>query len=168
MSHGFGSIPHLARRFAGSLWPGGPSAADDAWARSFLTAGEQALWTRMSGADRRHAVAVARRLPGAERSATAAVPAALLHDVGKVASRLGPWRRAATTALAMAVGRERLARGRGGMARYLRHDSLGAGLLEGAGSDRLTIAWAREHHLPDDRWTVPPGLGAALKAADDD
>jgi hypothetical protein len=54
------------------------------------------------------------------------------------------------------------------MARYLRHDSLGAGLLEAAGSDHLTITWAREHHLPDDRWTVPRPLGAALKAADDD
>ena len=23
---------HLVRRFVGSLWPGGPAAADDAWA----------------------------------------------------------------------------------------------------------------------------------------
>ncbi len=100
--------------------------------------------------------------------AMAAVAAALLHDVGKVESRLGPLRRAAVTALAIAVGRARLARGGGRMARYLRHDSLGADLLATAGSDRLTVAWAREHHLPDDRWTVPASWGRALKAADDD
>jgi len=37
-----------------------------------------------------------------------------------------------------------------------------------AGSDPLTVTWAREHHLPADRWTVPAAVGAALKAADDD
>jgi hypothetical protein len=119
----------------------------------------------MSGPDRRHAVAVARRLPGAE---LAAVPAALLHDVGKIESRLGPWRRAAITVLAMVVGRPRLARGRGRVARYLGHDHLGAHLLEGAGSHPLVVAWAREHHLPPERWTVPGPVGALLKAADDE
>ncbi|MDQ6614237.1 MAG: hypothetical protein M3083_05705 [Actinomycetota bacterium] len=177
MSSGFGSASHLARRFAGSLWPRGPKPADEAWARSYLTEGEEALWAEMAGPDRRHAVAVARRLVAAgqgnpghhgDQGAKAAIPAALLHDVGKLECRFGPFRRAATTALAIAVGRDRLARGRGRMARYLRHDSLGAGLLERAGSEGLTVAWAREHHLPDDRWSVPQPLGAALKAADDD
>jgi hypothetical protein len=163
----FGRASHLARRFAGSLWSGGPSPSDEAWARSFLTAGEQALWVRMTGPDRRHAVAVARRMTGATGN-LAATPAALLHDVGKVESRLGTFGRAATTALALVVGRNRVARGRGPMGRYLRHDALGARLLEQARSDRLTIAWAREHHLPPERWTVPGPLGAALKAADDD
>jgi putative nucleotidyltransferase with HDIG domain len=119
----------------------------------------------MSGPDRRHAVAVARRLGDAEQ---VAIPAALLHDVGKVESDLGPLPRAAVTAVALAVGRARAARGKGRMARYLAHDHLGAELLDGAGSDNLTVAWAREHHLPRDRWTVPPDIGQALKVADDD
>jgi hypothetical protein len=51
---------------------------------------------------------------------------------------------------------------------YLHHDRLGGDLLELAGSDAFTVAWAREHHLPVDQWTVDPGIGAALKAADDD
>jgi hypothetical protein len=161
----FGSASHLARRFAGSLWPSGPGVRDEAWARSFLSERERALWSCMSGADRRHAVGVARQVIAAE---VAAVPAALLHDVGKVESGFGPFRRAATTVVAIAVGRERMTRANGRMSRYLRHDALGAGLLEGAGSDDLTVAWAREHHLPSDRWTVPLLLGAALKAADDD
>ena len=41
-------------------------------------------------------------------------------------------------------------------------------LLTRAGSDAVTIAWAREHHLPRERWTVPRPDGDALKAADDD
>jgi hypothetical protein len=52
--------------------------------------------------------------------------------------------------------------------RYLCHDEIGAGLLAEASSDPLTVAWAREHHLPADRWTVPVDVGTALKAADDD
>jgi hypothetical protein len=41
-------------------------------------------------------------------------------------------------------------------------------LLELAGSDPLTAAWARQHHQPATEWTVEPEIGAALKAADDD
>ncbi len=165
MTGSFGTVGHLTRRFFASLWPGGPGAPSEAWARSCLSETEQALWSRMSGPDRRHGVAVARRLDAAER---VAIPAALLHDVGKVESGLGPIRRAAVTAAALAAGRTRAARGKGRMARYLGHDRLGAELLAGAGSAELTVAWAREHHLPHDRWTVPPALGRALKAADDD
>jgi hypothetical protein len=120
----------------------------------------------MSGPDRRHAIAVARRVANIDERAV--LPAALLHDVGKVESGLGTFRRAAVTALALALGRDRVAGGGGRMARYLRHDSLGSQLLEGAGSDRFTVAWAREHHLPERRWTVPIALAEALKAADDD
>jgi hypothetical protein len=85
-----------------------------------------------------------------------------------VESGLGPLRRAAATVLALGVGRDRAARGQGRMARYLRHDILGAQLLEAAGSRHLTVAWAREHHLPAHRWTVPAEVAEALKAADDD
>jgi hypothetical protein len=165
MNSDFGSISHLTRRFAGSLWPGGPRAADETWALSHLADGEKALWAQMSGPDQRHAVAVARRLTPEQRHA---IPAALMHDVGKVASRLGPLRRSAVTVVAMAVGRRRVAGGHGRTASYLRHDALGADLLERAGSDRLTVTWAREHHLPVDRWTLPLPLATALKAADDD
>ncbi|MEA3056610.1 MAG: hypothetical protein QOD30_2042, partial [Actinomycetota bacterium] len=51
---------------------------------------------------------------------------------------------------------------------YLHHDEVGAKLLRDAGSDELTVAWAREHHLPRDRWSLPLDAGDALKAADDD
>lgn len=119
----------------------------------------------MSGPDRRHAVGVARAVGSVDRAVTAA---ALLHDVGKVDSGLGTFGRSFVTAWSLVAGRERLARGAGRAGRYLRHDAIGGELLAAAGSDPLTVAWAREHHLPPERWTVPADVGAALKAADDD
>lgn len=146
---------HLARRFFGSLRRGGP--ADEHWALARLNEGERALWRRMSDADRRHAVGVAQAVP------VELAPAALLHDVGKVESGLGTFARVGATLLG---GVRRDWGGRLGA--YLRHDAIGAELLAEAGSDPLTVAWAREHHLPEDRWTVPLEAGRALKAADDD
>jgi hypothetical protein len=138
---------------------------DEAWVAERLGEGEQELWARMSGPDRRHAVGVARRLPGGHEPWVTV--AALLHDVGKVDSDLSTLARVPAT-LAGLAARERAAQGDGRIARYLRHDTIGAGLLDAAGSDPNVVAWAREHHLPPDRWTVDPSAGAALKAADDD
>jgi hypothetical protein len=169
-------LGHLVRRFFGSLRPGGPTPTDDAWAVGHMTPGETGFWRRMSAADRRHAVVVARRVdatlgPAATRAVLAA---ALLHDVGKIESGFGPVRRAAATVAGMVGGHaaaERWRRRRGPVGRvgrYLCHDEIGAGMLAEARSDALTIAWAREHHLPSERWTVAAEVGTALKAADDD
>ena len=167
---------HLVRRFLGSLRPGGPGPADEAWAAGWLLAGEAALWRCMSGADRRHAVGVARHARAAlgPRATRPVVAAALLHDVGKIDSALGPVRRSLATVAGLAAGHEAALRWRrrggpwGRVGRYLCHDEIGATLLASAGSDGLTVAWAREHHLPPGRWTVPADVGEALKAADDD
>jgi hypothetical protein len=168
---------HLTRRFFGSLRPGGPSPVDEAWAVGVLAPSEAVLWRRMSAPDRRHAVAVARAVTSVlgDHAVRSVRAAALLHDVGKVEAGFGPLRRAAVTLAAMVVGREAAAARwstRGGVigraGAYLRHDEIGAALLTEAGSDPLTVAWAREHHLPTARWTVPADIGAALKAADDD
>lgn len=167
---------HLVGRFAGSLWPGGPARADEAWALDQLSAGEAVLWRRMGGADRRHAVQVARRTDAelGPRATRPVLAAALLHDVGKIDSGLGPVRRAAATMAGLLAGHEASAgwAQRGGLVgrvgRYLRHDRIGADLLGAAGSDGLVVTWAREHHLPADRWSVPADIGLALKAADDD
>jgi hypothetical protein len=169
---------HLARRFAGALWPGGPRAADEAWARQWLLAGEVGLWSRMSGPDRRHAVGVARRAAalrgGDDVAGRQVLAAALLHDVGKVTARLGTWRRALATVVGRSADRHQAvawsnARGfRRRVGLYLRHGELGGDMLALAGSDPLTVAWAREHHQPPDRWTIDPAVGEALAAADDE
>src|SRR5262245_64198928 len=130
----------------------------------------------MSGPDRRHAVGVARRTSSALPPPVARpiLAAALLHDVGKISSGIGPFRRAVSTLAGMAVSRNTAAASQsrsgpvGRAGRYLCHDAIGADLLATAGSDPLTVAWAREHHLPPDRWTVPTTVGEALKLADDD
>jgi len=149
---------HLARRFFGSLSRREPDPADEAWVAARLTPEEHQLWCRMSVADRRHAIEVARAVP------VELAPAALLHDVGKTVSGLGTFARVGATVLGWA-GRERW---HGRVDDYLHHDQMGAALLRDAGSSALTVAWAREHHLPPARWTVPPEAGALLAAADND
>lgn len=169
------SAAHLTRRFFGSLIPFGPPAADDSWARDHLLDGEQELWVRMSRQDRRHAIGVARRVEQALDSPDRAViAAALLHDVGKIDSDLGTLLRVVATLSGAIAGRDtaELWVKSSGVTRriglYLKHAEIGADLLQMAGSDSLTITWAREHHLPADRWTIKRSTGEALAAADDD
>ena len=159
---------HLARRFFGSLWPLGPRRESERWVGDTLIPGELALWRQMSRPDRRHAVAVARRVHAVlgDQAERPVLAAALLHDAGKVASGLGTFGRVAATVVGLARPDTRLGDGR--VARYLRHDVLGADMLAAAGSDPLTVAWAREHHLSEDRWSVPLRVAAILKSADDD
>ncbi len=178
-----GELVHLTKRFFGSIRPGPPAADDEAWARSRMLPEERAIWERMSNPDRRHAVTVARAVvaawpalgagPEPER---AVVAAALLHDSGKILSGLRtPARVVATVVWAVASDDviDRWDDGSSGglrsrLARYRRHPELGAELLRAAGSDRLTWSWAGEHHLPEQRWTVPIATGRVLKACDAD
>jgi hypothetical protein len=130
----------------------------------------------MSKADRRHAVGVARdveRQLGAEATKPV-LAAALLHDVGKVSAGLGTYGRVVATVAGVAAGRsmaEAWTEGKGFTRKvglYLRHPELGADMLALAGSDPLTVTWAREHHLPEEDWTLPSKVAHALKSADDD
>ncbi|MCU1352031.1 MAG: hypothetical protein JWM05_1240 [Acidimicrobiales bacterium] len=171
-----GGAGHLVKRFFGSIVPRGPGAADAAWAEEQLLPGEVEVWRRMSRVDRRHAVGVARRVElalGGEATRPV-LAAALLHDCGKVVSGLGTYGRVIATLSGAAAGRDHAmawSETRGFTRRvglYLEHPRLGGDLLGLAGSDALTEAWAREHHLPEGEWTVPVAVGAALKAADDD
>jgi hypothetical protein len=169
---------HLAKRGLTSALPLGPAAADEAWAREQLNDGEWELWQRMSRADRRHAAQVARRVVAAlgDEATRPVVAAALLHDVGKVESGFGPYRRVVATLSGIAVRHDpdviaAWIRTTGFTRRvglYLQHDRLGGDLLALAGSDPLTETWAREHHRPEADWTLPPAVARALKDADDD
>lgn len=174
---GRGAGRHLARRFFGSLRPGGPPPADVEWVRAVLSAAELRLWERLSGPDRRHSVEVARetqRLLGPEEAGRPVQAAALLHDVGKLDAGLGTPGRVAATVISMAAGAGAVSRWdgkrgfRGRAARYLQHPQRGAELLSEAGSDPLVVAWARDHHLPPDRCRIADDLAAALRAADND
>jgi hypothetical protein len=170
------SAAHLVKRFFGALRPGGPGAAADAWVAGVLSPAELELWRRMSGPDRRHSHAVARRVERALGSEAGApvLAAALLHDVGKVDAGLRTYGRVIATLSGSLAGRENaeLWRTQSGFTRkvglYLLHPDLGGDQLALADSDPLTVAWTREHHLPEEQWTVPVAIGRALRDADDD
>lgn len=171
------SILHLAKRFFVALRPGEPRSEDLEWAYSLMTPGEQDLWRQMSGPDKRHSIQVARDVETAlgrqvERSVLAA---ALLHDVGKIESNLGTWARAIATLVGLVLSKNRTRSWtdrEGGILRqiglYHDHPEGGAALLTFAGSDALTIAWAREHHLSPHRWSVDRATAMVLKQADND
>ena len=169
------NLLHNVRRFFGSLRPGPPSRQDRAWAEGHLSPAEVELWRRMSNPDQRHAVRVARRVEIAlGHEATAPVmAAALLHDVGKTDAHLRTYGRVIATVTIALAGKRTVAawtQTRGLWRRiglYAEYTALGADMLALAGSDPLTVAWAREHHDPPDQWTIPIEIGEVLAAADE-
>jgi len=172
-------LSHLTRRFFGSLRPGGPSAEGQHWAESLLVPKERAIWCALSGPDRRHSVDVARRVqldlgPQATRPVLAA---ALLHDCGKLQSGLRTPGRVAATILGATLVRtyedvsqwsSSTSSWKRSVGRYRDHPEGGGQMLTEAGSDSLTAAWAREHHLPRSSWTIDLVIAEALHRADDD
>lgn len=181
-------VVHLARRFFGSLDPRPPPEAEREWVRRHLSDEEFSVWAAMGNPDQRHSIEVARavderlsdaRIPsagpesaGADRSV--AIAASLLHDSGKNASRLGTPARVVATLLrplipGVVIHRWASTSGpRRRLADYWRHAELGSRALAECGSHPLVAAWAAEHHLPEESWTVPPELGRILRDSDND
>lgn len=173
---------HRARRFLRSLLPAGTTAEDEAWAASRLSPAEGRAFAAMTPTDRLHSLGVARsvvahldRIGLREDDAEAAwiVSAALTHDVGKAVAGLGTYGRVVATLSGWVGGHdmaEHWAETRGFTRRvglYLQYERLGAELLAVGGSDPRVVAWAAEHHLPEDEWTVPVEAGRLLADADD-
>jgi putative nucleotidyltransferase with HDIG domain len=141
-------IRHLVTRFFGSLRPGHLDADDTALVERTLTSAELECWQRLGPADRAESVTTARAAIAQLGSGADDrwVAAALLHDVGKAATRFGPVRRAVATTIAIAVGEGRVRRWRNAIGRYVSHDDEGARLLEQAGARREAVEWAAIHH----------------------
>jgi hypothetical protein len=166
------SAGHLVRRFLGSLRPRRLTPDERTWVAGHLTEAEAELWDRMGRADQRHALGVAQRAAGTlgDRATTPVVAAALLHDVGKVQAGLGTYGRVMATLSAKVAGRdmaEAWSQTSGVTRRiglYLRHEEIGAEMLELAGSDPVTVGLVRGWSDPDDE---PSPVLAALRAADD-
>lgn len=169
---------HLVGRFFATLWPAGPSSGDEQWARVQLLPSEIELWIQMWRPDRRHGVAVARRVQESlgDEATRPVLAAALLHDVGKLDSNLHTYGRVVATLSGAVVRHDEeiirdWTRTRGYTRRvglYLRHPRIGGDRLGIAGSDPLTETWAREHHMAPEDWSVPSHIARALKDADDD
>lgn len=170
---------HLAARFFASLAPLPVRAADREWVATVLRPEELDLWSRLSLADRRESVAVARRTETALRGTKYAgdprwLAAALLHDVGKLDARFGPLRRTVATALAALFG-TRTVEGwvdKSGFVRrcalYTFHDQLGGDRVRIAGGRAEVALWAEAHHRPAlwDATGLPVTVLVALAVAD--
>jgi hypothetical protein len=130
----------------------------------------------MSNPDRRHAIQVANDV-GLELGHDVPRPvisAALLHDVGKIQSGLRTPARVLATLFwavndeAKAVSWQDMDTFRGRLSKYRLHPEIGADLLTEAGSNELTISWARNHHLPGDPPAVDPAYVEVLRRCDND
>lgn len=128
-------VGHLARRFVGSMSRREPDVADTAWVDSQLLVDESQLWHRMSAADRRHSIAVARRFESLGGPwSREEIAGALLHDIGKLDSGLGTMARVAATIVGPRTASFR---------RYHDHEQIGADLLVAAGSSPVTVELVR-------------------------
>ncbi len=176
----FGSPSHLLGRFAGSLSRIGPTDRERAFVAQLLRPSELALWEQMGPSDQRHGLAVAEGVGAwmgyaphtvpAEALHHSALVAGLLHDVGKITSRLGPLGRSVATGLALGLGDPPWPGPgwvTGWATNYLDHARIGGELLRAAGSDQLVVDWAAGHDSgPPWPPTVPADLAHVLHRFD--
>jgi putative nucleotidyltransferase with HDIG domain len=163
-------VQHLATRFFGSLRVRPLRPADLELVRATLRGPELACWERLGPADRAESVATARSaiLALGPHSDEKWVAAALLHDVGKAETGLGPFGRSVATVTAMGLGRRRVRSWTNAFGRYVDHDELGATRLREAGARREAVEWAAVHHRPK-LWAttdIPPAVCHILAEAD--
>ena len=174
-------IGHLSGRFVRALSPRSPRPDDLAWVETVLTPGGYVAFRRQPHHDQRHAIGVARDVQARLADTPYAddprwLSAALLHDIGKLDSRLGVYGRVVATVSGAALGRdhaEAWSESRGFTRRvglYLRHDELGADRIRIAGEPEEAARWAEAHHDPS-TWPdlpIPEPVVEALDEADND
>lgn len=129
---------HLVTRFFGVLTSKrlGPRAQDEI--NRLLSSAEAALFWRQQPIDQRHAYEVAQRVGTVLGDNREAMVAALLHDVGKAKSNLGPISRSLATSLdvlRLPVPAQ--------WQMYRDHGSMGAEELERIGAPPIAVSFAR-------------------------
>lgn len=155
------TLLHLARRFFGWWSAGRPDPEMQQWIGSRLGLDEARLFWQQAVPDQAHAAAVAAFVAQRQPQRSDLITAALLHDVGKVVSRLGPVRRSIATVL----GGLRLPMTRR-LASYRSHGSIGARMLEEVKAPEIAIAFARDHGISRTPAGVAPADWALLREAD--
>lgn len=153
-------LAHLARRLLESLRARRLGPAEQAEVAGLLRPTERGLFWGQSAADQRHGLACAHRVLASAPERADLARAALLHDAGKSAARLGPIGRVTVTGLALlhlpTPGRLSL---------YRRHGALGAAALQAAGAEILVVEYARCHHEGRPP-SIPPADWELLAGAD--
>ncbi len=154
-------IGHLARRFLGFVTARPLGPAEQQVIAGILDVDERKLFYAQVAADQRHAYDTMTRTGlGSERRGDLVLRAALLHDVGKTASRIG----AVGRSLATVLDTFHLPLW-SGAATYRNHGPIGAELLARIGCDPLIVDFARRHPDPDPG-PHPPGVWRCLLDAD--
>lgn len=154
-------LPHLARRFFGSLHARRPRPGDQLFIATLLRGGAARLFAAQQPMDQQHALDVARRVARDAPQRHDLMRAALLHDVGKAHSHLGVIGRSVASLLAIAG-----IPARGRFAAYLDHGRLGAADLAAAGESGITLGFAAHHHDAEPPDTTDRNDWATLRAAD--
>lgn len=168
---------HRARRFGSAMLPASVSSDDLELVGQVLSDAEFTLFRRMTIRDQAHSIAVGRaidtHLTELGGRHTWVRQAALLHDVGKSAVRLGTYGRIMATLAGWVAGEDMAPAWaeKSGLTRriglYLQYPKLGADMLRLAESHPSVVAWSEEHHDPPERWSVPREAGLLLQEADD-
>lgn len=149
---------HLIRRFFGYIRARPLSPSEQERVRRSLEPGLARLFFSQAHQDQRHAIDVLDRLGTSDPDL---MEAALLHDIGKAASRLGPISRSLATVAAflhLSVPSR--------WASYLDHGRIGAEILSDAGASSFAVAFSLHHP-----GAAPEGIDsevwALVEAADD-
>lgn len=151
---------HLVRRFF-SVWTAVQlSPAEQDFVAQLLTPAEADVFWRQPTSDIRHGHDCAQSVAAARPDRQDLIRAALLHDVGKYPSQLGPFGRSLATVFRL-LG----IRGSDRHHSYNRHAEEGARLLAEAGAEPSVVEYTLRHHgeRPTD---FPPDDWAVLAAAD--
>jgi hypothetical protein len=163
----------LVRRYVETVRARPLDPVEAAWVAAQLSPAERDLFGRMSVADQRHALGVARRAAAAGLRGEAVV-AALFHDVGKVDAGLGPLGRVIGTVGRLVLGRARVVRLTGRIrvlapiGWYVDHAARGEQRLREIGANDLVATWAGDHHRHPLHYRVPLETGVVLARADGD
>lgn len=155
------TLLHLARRFFGWWRAGRPDPSMQLWIGACLGPAESRLFWDQAVQDQAHAAAVGAFVAQHRPERIDLITAALLHDVGKAASRLGPVRRS----IAAVLGGLSLPMTRR-LTAYRNHGPIGAEMLEEVGAPAIAVAFARGHGGSQAPASVAPADWALLREAD--
>jgi hypothetical protein len=136
-----GGWGHLTARFFGALGAKRLDESEKSQVRAWLRDGEDSLFFTQPNHDQRHGYQSARLVFEEAPNRLDLVRAALLHDIGKRHSGMGPLARSAASAWVKLGGKPR-----GRWAWYLDHGAAGATDLQEMGAEPIVVAFTRNHH----------------------